>query len=105
MAVIGLLSATVWLLQDGQRLVRPLMSQFSGTPQPGSLRVNINTATTRELESVPGLGPTLSALVVAGRPYNTVEELTRVRGIGPRTVDSIRPFVKVEGETEKLSKK
>ena len=39
----------------------------------GSLRVNINNATQSELESVPGIGPTRAAQIIAGRPYKTVE--------------------------------
>lgn len=65
----------------------------------GSLIVNINTADTDELETLPGIGPALASLIVTGRPYTTVDELDRVRGIGPSLVQSLRPLVTVEGDT------
>jgi competence protein ComEA len=71
------------------------------TPGEGDLIVNVNTATQDELETIPGIGPVLSRQVIAGRPYERIEDLERVRGIGPYTVNSIRPYVKVTGETEK----
>ena len=51
---------------------------------------------------MPGIGETRAAQIIAGRPYGSVEELERLDGIGPAQVESLRPFVKVDGETEKL---
>lgn len=74
----------------------------AGRPTEGSLRVNINTATLTELESIPGIGDKLALLVVAERPYQSVDELVKVRGIAERKLESLRPYVKVDGKTEKL---
>lgn len=71
------------------------------TPGEGDLVVNVNTATQDELETIPGVGPTISRQIIAGRPYGRIEDLERVRGIGRYTLNSIRPYVKVGGETEK----
>ena len=38
------------------------------------------------LALLPGLGPTRAAAVVAGRPYCALQDLLRVRGIGPGTL-------------------
>lgn len=70
-------------------------------PGEGDLIVNVNIATQAELETIPGIGAALANLIVAGRPFSKVEDLERVRGIGRDTVESIRPYVKVEGETER----
>ena len=96
-AVIGLslLSAAVWLYRD----VSYLADEFG--PSEGSLIVNINTASEDELRSVPGIGATRAAQIVAGRPYDSVDDLERIAGIGGKTLDSLRPFVTVEGETRK----
>jgi competence ComEA-like helix-hairpin-helix protein len=95
-AVIGVASAGLYLYRDA----RDVAGDFG--PAEGSLRVNINTATQEELESVPGIGETRAAQIIAGRPYGSVEELERLDGIGRAQVESLRPFVKVNGDTEKL---
>lgn len=65
----------------------------------GDLIVNVNTATQPELETIPGIGPVLSREIIRERPFERVEDLERVKGIGPYTLNSIRPYVKVGGET------
>src|SRR5688572_28130186 len=70
-------------------------------PGEGDLIVNVNNATQAELETIPGIGPVLARQIIAGRPYVRIEDLERVRGIGRYTVNSIRPYVKVQGETER----
>jgi competence ComEA-like helix-hairpin-helix protein len=71
-------------------------------PAEGSLRMNINTATLTELETIPGVGESLAKRIVAGRPYAAVDELEKVSGIGAKSLQELRPYVKVEGELEKL---
>lgn len=92
-AFIALASAAAWLIRD----VRDVAESFG--PSEGSLVVNINTASQAELISVPGIGPTRAAQVVAGRPYESVDELDKIAGIAGKTLDSLRPFVIVDGET------
>lgn len=52
-------------------------------------RININTATAAELESLPGIGPKLAARIVdyraANGPFQSPEELMNVSGIGEKT--------------------
>jgi competence protein ComEA len=58
----------------------------------------VNTAPPAELQRLPGVGPTLAQRIVAGRaqtPFKSVEELRRIKGIGLKTLERIRPFVKV----------
>jgi competence protein ComEA len=57
--------------------------------------VDINTATVQELQAISGVGPGLSARIVAGRPYHSVDDLLKVSGIGPKLLDRIRPFIVV----------
>jgi competence protein ComEA len=64
--------------------------------------VNINTATPSELELLPGVGPAKAARIVAYRqrhPFRTIEELARVKGIGPKTVRRLRLNLVVRGPT------
>ena len=71
------------------------------TPGEGDLIVNVNTATFDELETIPRIGDSLAREIVRGRPYQRIEDLERVPGIGAYTLNSIRPYVKVDGETQK----
>ena len=57
--------------------------------------INVNTASLESLETLPGIGPSKAAAIIAERPFNTVEELERVPGIGPITLANIAPLVKV----------
>ena len=64
------------------------------------VRVNINQATTSELETVPGLGPALSQRIVQYRkvkgPFLKLEDLVKVRGIGSNNLEKIRDYLTVE---------
>jgi len=61
--------------------------------------VDVNAADRDELELLPRIGPTLAERIVEerarGGPFESVAGLTRVRGIGPRTVERLRPLVTV----------
>jgi competence protein ComEA len=61
--------------------------------------VNVNTATADQLDVLPGVGPATAAAIVAHRqqhgPFQTVEQLGDVRGIGPAKLDALRGLVTV----------
>jgi competence protein ComEA len=63
-----------------------------GMPRPAG-RSNVNTASQAELEALPGIGPAIARLIVEGRPYGSVEELERIKGIGSKRLEEIRPLV------------
>lgn len=71
----------------------------SSTQPSGNALVDINTAGAAELESLPGIGPTLAGRIIRYReeegPYSTVEELMNVQGIGERTLDRLRGLITV----------
>jgi competence protein ComEA len=49
-----------------------------------------------DLEALPGIGPVLARRIIEGRPYRSVEDLARVKGIGKKRLEEIRPFVSTE---------
>jgi competence protein ComEA len=65
--------------------------------------LDLNSATASELEELPGIGPKLARAIVAYReehdPFRSVDDLLRVPGIGPATLERIRDLVTVgDGE-------
>jgi competence ComEA-like helix-hairpin-helix protein len=65
------------------------------SPQ-GSL--DLNTATERELQSIKGIGPVLAERIIAGRPYKTVDDLIKVKGIGQKRFEKFRHYFVVGKE-------
>jgi competence protein ComEA len=64
--------------------------------------ININQATAAELQLLSGVGPAKADKIMEYRqkhPFRTVEELGRVKGIGPRTVRKLRAHLTVSGPT------
>jgi len=66
---------------------------------PGQ-KLNINTATTRELQALPGIGPQLAGRIVAHRrahgAFASARHITEVRGIGEKTFQRIRDLITAE---------
>jgi DNA uptake protein ComE-like DNA-binding protein len=57
-------------------------------------KVNLNGATEKELENLRGIGPASAKKIIAGRPYSSVEDLSRA-GIPAKTIEKISPLVTV----------
>jgi competence ComEA-like helix-hairpin-helix protein len=68
----------------------------SEKPKPDGGRINVNTASQADLEALLGIGPVIARRIVEGRPYRSVEELDRVKGIGKKRLEEIRPLVTAE---------
>jgi competence protein ComEA len=94
-------------LEDGQHVVVPRQSgaaadapeaAAAGEGGGGGL-VNINTATVAELEALPGIGQTTAERIVEHReangPFQSVEDLQQVRGIGPAALAKIAALVTI----------
>ena len=70
--------------------------------EKGSLLVNVNTATIEELQTLPGIGPARARLIVANRPYQSVDDLAKLQGIGSKLTNDLRPLIKIDGNTQQL---
>lgn len=94
-------------VHDGERVYVPEVGEaippaIEAAPAAGtspSEPVNINSATADQLDVLPGVGPATAAAIVAHRlqhgPFQTVEQLGDVRGIGPAKLDALRGLVTV----------
>jgi competence ComEA-like helix-hairpin-helix protein len=92
-AILAVGSAAIWFYRDARTLLP------SSPPAEGSLFVNINGATLRELESLPGIGPARAQLIIQHRPYQSADDLKKIRGIPDGVIDDLKPLLRVSGET------
>lgn len=70
------------------------------SPEGNESKVNLNTATEADLQTISGIGAKRAADIIAYREANggfkSVDDLNNVSGIGDKTMESIRPYVTVE---------
>jgi len=63
--------------------------------------IDVNRASIGELRVLPGIGAVRAEAIVLERvrngPFRRIEDLDRVDGLGPETVEELRPFVRVGG--------
>ena len=72
---------------------------LGGKKKPPSKPVNINTATSEELEQVPGIGPATAEKILQMRksygPFKSVDDLLAIRGLGPKRLEKMRKYLTV----------
>lgn len=90
LAVVGVTQAVRLVWGHGDVVVT---SRTEVPPPPA--RLDINTASDYELAMLPGIGPATAASIVEHRrthgPFRSLEDLRQVKGIGPKTIEAIRP--------------
>lgn len=72
----------------------------SASNKSDTFRININTATVDQLQSLKGIGPKTAARIIAHRKrvggFNSLEDLLQIKGIGPKTLNKFRGNVEVK---------
>jgi competence protein ComEA len=95
--LLAAIAIGVFLAVAGYRLLsRPGIDKPLPGQQTQILMIDLNSATEAELAALPKIGPALAKRIVEDRsvsgPYRSLDDLDRVPGIGPRTIESIRPY-------------
>jgi competence protein ComEA len=89
-AAIGIAVALLFL---------PLVAQGAAAPAATPEKIDVNRATSAELESLPGVGPSLAQRILDYRkehgPFQRIEDLMNVQGIGEKNFLRIREHVTV----------
>jgi competence protein ComEA len=88
--------AQVYVPRRGERDAPPETTTPAG-PEGDTALVDINSADQTALETIPGIGPVKAAAILEYREsvgrFDSIEDLLDVSGIGPATLESMRPYV------------
>ncbi len=101
-AVMGgylLIRAYVW--PSKHAIAMPIHEADTSGVYRGILIIDINSSPRDSLELLEGIGPVLSERIVnfrRRRPFESVDDLAGVAGIGPATVAKLRPHLRVSDE-------
>jgi len=72
---------------------------LAGKKKPPAKPVNINTATSEQLQQVPGIGPATAGKILKMRksygPFKSVDDLLAIRGLGEKRLDKMRKYLTV----------
>ena len=87
----------VFSLEDN---MPPTAAASGGTGQAADGRININTATSEQLQTLSGIGPVMAGNIISHREarggFATIEEIKNVSGIGERTFENLRDRITVD---------
>jgi competence protein ComEA len=62
---------------------------------PGT-KININTADQATIEKLPEIGPVKAKAIIDGRPFNSIEDVMKIKGIKGKTFDAIKDYIVVK---------
>jgi len=97
LVLMGLGASVGWWVRQGGLRGR-LVELERAEPRVARFEVDVNSADWPELLQLPGIGQTLAKRIVDSRreegPFRDHKDLMRVRGIGPKTLETIRPYLR-----------
>src|SRR5467141_3095817 len=74
-------------------------SADAGRKKPPAKPVDLNTATSQELQQVPGIGPATAEKILQMRKsygaFKSVDDLLAIRGLGPKRLEKMRKYLTV----------
>ncbi|MBN2217957.1 MAG: helix-hairpin-helix domain-containing protein [Pirellulales bacterium] len=96
LVLLGLAGMVVWWWSHGG-FRGELIDIERAEPRQAEFLVDVNRAGWPELAQLPRIGETLARRIVESRerdgPFQTFDDLRRVQGVGPRTLERLRPYL------------
>jgi competence protein ComEA len=80
-----------------ERELATFVARPTGASPPGGTTLDINRATPEQLAAIPGLRAEWVAAILTGRPYARLDDLLKVKGIGPKTLEKLREHLTIGG--------
>lgn len=78
----------------------PLLTSPMPGHDSGKDRININTATQQEFETLPGIGPAKASTFIQYREehgsFETIEEIQNISGVGEKTFEKLKEYIYVQ---------
>ncbi len=94
---LGFLAISLIMITDLPHVTSPPVQMVATTDH----RIDLNKATLTELETLPNIGPVKAKRIMDVRPFDSVNDLLRVPGMGPKTLESLLPYIRVSAEGSK----
>jgi competence protein ComEA len=88
-------SVTVASSQPQPAMTPPTTPSVTLSVEAGG-KININTASQSELDTLPGIGPSRAQDIIENRPYGSIEDIQKVPGIGEATFQKIKDLITVD---------
>ncbi|MGG4168762.1 helix-hairpin-helix domain-containing protein [Rossellomorea vietnamensis] len=83
-----------------ETMPQSLPAPVSSGAGSGEDKLNINTASEAEFETLPGIGPSKAATIIQYReengPFKSIEEITKISGIGDKTFEKLQEHIFVQ---------
>jgi competence ComEA-like helix-hairpin-helix protein len=77
--------------------------------RPPAKPIDLNAATIKELEELPGVGPVTAQRILDARQksgrFRRIEDLLAIRGISTKRLEALRPYVTISSPPPSLAKK
>jgi competence protein ComEA len=95
----ALTAVALTVLLASAAIAAPATGSSSSKESPAS-PLDLNSASAEQLTEIPGIGKVMAQRIVEWRdqngPYRRVEDLLKVKGIGEKSFQKLRPYVKVK---------